>query len=69
MIYECQADGCSTLTMGRFCLEHEAAPVARGAGAWPVVTATPDVDSGVNDLDARVSIARRPEPGHRADPA
>jgi hypothetical protein len=31
MIHECERDGCSTLTMGRLCLEHEATTVLHDA--------------------------------------
>ena len=31
MIHECERDSCSTLTMGRLCLEHEATTVVHDA--------------------------------------
>ena len=61
MVSECQAEGCSTLTMGRFCLEHEKQFV--GAAGNPQ-SALSESGRGTSGTDCERSLAMgqaRPE--------
>ena len=66
MIHDCAAEACSPLTMGLYCVEHEAAYEAALAATQPSTTAEAFAREGTRPSSRR---GRRSEPDRSAAPA
>jgi hypothetical protein len=69
LVTQCTALGCETLTMGPFCVEHDALPVREFVRGRPLVsTATHPGRTPSGAVPARPNVVRRASERPVADP-
>jgi hypothetical protein len=60
LVTQCTAPGCETLTMGPFCVEHDALPLREFVRGRPFVVTAPDRGRSLSAaVPARPNVVRR----------